>query len=263
MEVVVVHRGHLRSSAASVVRAFDLYNTVAHRIHARVRRMAHRIRGGRRAGPSHEEDRWRSARTRGDRPTRRCSSTSIASSVRTSRSGRTRQTRPNASRSGPLAIVGPRSTAPSTRPTSRPRPRRSAGTARARASTARCSSARTRTPCPNRRSRRTQGPRRARRRRPRRCGRRLHADAGRLARDPRPQPRPARPPGRRHRRHPVAQPARGRRLQVQPAQRRPGRHRRHERDPGRGEPAARGGPRRRPARPDRAGTCPDRPPMTT
>ena len=34
-------------------------------------------------------------------------------------------------------------------------------------------------------------------------------------------------PGRRHRRHPVAQPAPGRRLQVQPAHRRPGRHRRH------------------------------------
>ena len=33
--------------------------------------------------------------------------------------------------------------------------------------------------------------------------------------------------GRRHRRHAVAQPARGRRVQVQPAQRRPRRHRRH------------------------------------
>ena len=37
-------------------------------------------------------------------------------------------------------------------------------------------------------------------------------------------------PGRRHRRHPVAQPAPGRRLQVQPAHRRPGRHRRHRLD---------------------------------
>ena len=55
------------------------------------------------------------------------------------------------------------------------------------------------------------------------------------------QPRPAATrPGRRHRRHAVAQPARGRRLQVQPAERRPGRHRRHRLDPGRGEPAARG-----------------------
>ena len=36
-------------------------------------------------------------------------------------------------------------------------------------------------------------------------------------------------PGRRHRRHAVAQPAARRRLQVQPAQRRPGRHRCHRR----------------------------------
>ena len=35
--------------------------------------------------------------------------------------------------------------------------------------------------------------------------------------------------GRRHRGHPVAQPAQRRRLQVQPAARRPGRHRRHRR----------------------------------
>jgi phosphoglucomutase len=41
-----------------------------------------------------------------------------------------------------------------------------------------------------------------------------------------------RTPRRRHRRHAVAQPARGRRLQVQPAQRRPGRHRRDALDPG-------------------------------
>ena len=45
---------------------------------------------------------------------------------------------------------------------------------------------------------------------------------------------------RRHRRHAVAQPARRRRLQVQPAQRRPGRHRRHALDPGRGQPDPRG-----------------------
>ena len=38
----------------------------------------------------------------------------------------------------------------------------------------------------------------------------------------------------------LAQPARRRRLQVQPAQRRPGRHRRHALDPGRGEPDPRG-----------------------
>ena len=61
--------------------------------------------------------------------------------------------------------------------------------------------------------------------------RRLHADAGDLARDPRPTTAaaPTRP-GRRHRHHAVAQPAGGRRLQVQPAQRRPGRHRRHRLD---------------------------------
>ena len=71
--------------------------------------------------------------------------------------------------------------------------------------------------------------------------RRLHADAGGLARDPRrtTADRDGRA-GRRHRRHAVAQPARGRRLQVQPAQRRPGRHRRHALDRGRGERAARG-----------------------
>ncbi len=68
-----------------------------------------------------------------------------------------------------------------------------------------------------------------------------------LARDPRREPRPGarHRPRRRDRRHAVAQPARGRRLQVQPAQRRPGRHRRHDVDPGRGEPAARGLRRRR------------------
>ena len=46
---------------------------------------------------------------------------------------------------------------------------------------------------------------------------------------------------------PVAQPARRRRLQVQPAARRPGRHRRHGRDRGGGQRAARGGARRRQA----------------
>ena len=97
-----------------------------------------------------------------------------------------------------------------------------------------------------------------RRRRARRQRGRLHADARRLARDPRRQPRRV-PRGarRRHRRHAVAQPARRRRLQVQPAQRRPGRHRRHALDPGRGEPDPRGvrarRARRHPPRPLRAG----------
>ena len=60
--------------------------------------------------------------------------------------------------------------------------------------------------------------------------RRRHADAGHLARHPRPQPRPHRAPRRRHRHHAVAQSAGGRRLQVQPAERRPGRHRRDQLD---------------------------------
>ena len=60
--------------------------------------------------------------------------------------------------------------------------------------------------------------------------RRVHADAGRLARDPDVQPRPHDRPGRRHRDHAVAQSAGERRLQVQPAERRPGGHRRHRLD---------------------------------
>ena len=57
----------------------------------------------------------------------------------------------------------------------------------------------------------------------------------------------------RHRRHAVAQPARGRRLQVQPAARRPGRHRRDgvDRGPGQRAPARR--QRRREARAVREG----------
>ena len=50
---------------------------------------------------------------------------------------------------------------------------------------------------------------------------------GHLAGDPRLQPRPRGAPGGRDRHHALAQSARGRRLQVQPAQRRPRRHRRH------------------------------------
>ena len=81
---------------------------------------------------------------------------------------------------------------------------------------------------------------------------------GDLARDPRPQPRAPRSAGRRDRRHPVAQPARGRRLQVQPAQRRPRRHRRHGLDPGRGQPPARSRPGRgAPDRPRRRGRVDD------
>ena len=84
----------------------------------------------------------------------------------------------------------------------------------------------------------------ARCRHPDRRGRWLHADTRDLARDPRPQPRAHRAARRRDRRHPVAQPARGRRLQVQPAQRRPRRHRCHGLDPGRGQPPPRSGPGR-------------------
>ena len=60
-------------------------------------------------------------------------------------------------------------------------------------------------------------------------------------------------PRRRHRHHAVAQPARGRRLQVQPAQRRPGRHRRDAVDPGPGQRAAARRQRRREARAVRDG----------
>ena len=88
--------------------------------------------------------------------------------------------------------------------------------------------------------------------RPRRRGdgrrrRRLHADAGRLARDPHPQSRGRPRHRRRHRRHPVAQPAPGRRREVQPAPRRAGRHRRHRLDAARGQRAARERPARRQA----------------
>ena len=70
---------------------------------------------------------------------------------------------------------------------------------------------------------------------PARSGR--DADTGHLARDSRAQPR-SHPASRgRHRRHAVAQPARGRRLQVQPAPRRPGRHRRDGVDRGAGQRA--------------------------
>ena len=59
--------------------------------------------------------------------------------------------------------------------------------------------------------------------------------------------------GGRDRRHAVAQPARRRRLQVQPAARRAGRHRRHGLDRARGQRAARGGAGRRHARALRGG----------
>ena len=58
----------------------------------------------------------------------------------------------------------------------------------------------------------------------------LHPDPGGQPRDPGLQPRPQFRAGRRDRRHPVAQPAPRRGVQVQPAQRRPRRHRRHRRN---------------------------------
>ena len=74
---------------------------------------------------------------------------------------------------------------------------------------------------------------------------RLHAHAGRLARHPRLQPRAHGRPRRRDRHHALAQPPRGRRHQVRPAERRPGRHRGHPRHRGAGERAAGREPRRR------------------
>src|SRR5580765_964592 len=59
---------------------------------------------------------------------------------------------------------------------------------------------------------------------------RLHADAGAIACHPHSQRQSQAPPRRRHRHHTLAQPARGRRLQVQPTLRRPRRHLRHEVD---------------------------------
>ena len=67
------------------------------------------------------------------------------------------------------------------------------------------------------------------------------------------QPREDVGAGRRHRGHPVAQPARGRRLQVQPAPRRPGRHRRHVGHREAGQRADRRRAARRAADPVRAG----------
>jgi hypothetical protein len=59
---------------------------------------------------------------------------------------------------------------------------------------------------------------------------RIHPDPGDLPRDPDPQPRANEPPRRRDRRDALAQPARGRRLQVQPAERGPRRYPRHRLD---------------------------------
>jgi hypothetical protein len=66
------------------------------------------------------------------------------------------------------------------------------------------------------------------------ASRRRHPDTGHFARHPRPQPLAQRGSGGRHCRHPVAQPARGWRLQIQSHPRRTGRCRRDPmgREPG-------------------------------
>ena len=172
------------------------------------------------------------------RPT---SSTSTPSSAPTTTSGRTRREPASASPSAPPGTAAPRRRGRSTRPTCSRSPRRCAATAPSRASTGRCSSGATRTRSPSRRRRRSS-----------RCSCAhgvdvvVDADDGStptpvdLARDPHPQPRRRPRHGGRDRRHAVAQPAPGRRLQVQPAARRAGRHRRHRLDPARGQRAARG-----------------------
>ena len=140
---------------------------------------------------------------------------------------------PSWSASAPAATAARRCAARSPRPTSWPSPRPSASTAARTGSTARSTWARTRTRCPARRSGRRWRCWRPTASRPsssattasRRRRSISHAilvyNRGRND-----------APGRRHRHHAVAQPAGGRRLQVQPAQRRPGRHRRHRLDPG-------------------------------
>ena len=67
---------------------------------------------------------------------------------------------------------------------------------------------------------------------------RVHADARAVPGHPRLQRRARRRPGRRDRDHPVAQPAGGRRVQVQPARRRPGRLADHLGHPGSRQRAA-------------------------
>ena len=208
-----------------------------------------------------EEDRWPSASAPDWRPTRPSWSMSTGSSAPITTSGPTRPTRPSGSRSARPATAGRRFNgafneahiAATTEAICRYREMQRHG----RSAVHRSRHAR---PLAARLRDRARGARGPRCRHPDRRGRRLHADARDLARDPRPQPRAPRSARRRDRRHPVAQPARGRRLQVQPAQRRPRRHRCHGLDPGRGQPAARGRPGRgAPDRPRRRGARRPRP----
>ena len=92
---------------------------------------------------------------------------------------------------------------------------------------------------------RARGAGRQRRDRAGRQSRRLHADPGGVARDPARQQGEVEGAGRRHRGDAVAQPAVGRRLQVQPAARRTGRHRRDRGDRGPRQRADQGRARRR------------------
>ena len=167
----------------------------------------------------------------------------------------TRAARPGQRRrAGRVRHLGPPRLEPadrrSTRRTSRRPPRRSASTARAQGIDGplfigRDTHGAVRAGLDDR----ARGARGQRRHRARRLGRRLHADARRSrtrsspptgARSPA-STEPAPPARRRHRRHPVAQPAPRRRLQVQPAARRPGRLRRHQVDR---RPRQRADPRR-------------------
>lgn len=86
-------------------------------------------------------------------------------------------------------------------------------------------------------------------------GRRVHAHARRLACDPGLQPRSHGGAGRRHRDHAFAQPARKRRLQVQPAQWRPRGHRHHLGGRSRGQCLSCGGPQGREAPAARPGAA--------
>lgn len=83
-------------------------------------------------------------------------------------------------------------------------------------------------------------------------GRRIHAHPGRIPRHSLLQPWPPAGPGRRHRHHPVAQPAAKRWLQVQPAQWWPCRQRRDQMGRGQGQRVAGSEPGRRQA----YGPCP-------
>ena len=182
---------------------------------------------------------WRSADVaaracRQARPPRPSSSTSRVSSPPTTRRSRTLRTRHSAWPSAPPATAARRSGAASTKTTSWPSARRSGVPALARHHGPLFIGMDTHALSEPALGDRPRGLRRERRR---------GADPGGTGYTPTPvishailtyNRGPQRGPRRRRRDHAFAQPARRRRLQVQPAQRRPGRHRRHEGDRGRG-----------------------------